>query len=309
MDNLRGLIAFVNSVRQGSFSAAARQLGQTPAAVSKAVATLEKELGIRLLQRSTRQLGLTEAGRRFYEQAQAGLNAIDAAVAAVLPHAGEPEGVLKVSLAPAFGRDYILPLMDDYLQHYPRVRLDWHFDNRSVDVIGEGFDACIGGGFALDPGVIARELAPLHLIPVAAPSYLARADTPLTLPDLAHHSCIQWRSPLSGRVRDWLLENGNERQQLRVEPRVIVSDPDALCGAVVAGMGIGMLGMAHALPHLQSGRLQRLLPGWYQDAGAIYLYYPSQRGQSAKVRSFVEFVLQCTRTSRLAERLSALNQN
>lgn len=309
MDHWRGLQAFVGSVKCGSFSAAARQLGLTPAAVSKAVAALEQELGVRLLQRSTRQLALTEAGQRFFERAQIGLDALEGAVAAVTPHDGEPEGVLKVSLAPAFGRDYILPLMDDYLQRYPRVRLDWHFDNRSVDLIGEGFDACIGGGFAPDPGVIARELAPLHLVAVAAPSYLHRAGTPHTLADLERHSCIQWRSPVSGRVREWHLEDGRERQLLRIDPRVVVSDPDALCGAVLAGMGIALVGIAHVLPHLHTGRLQRLLPDWYQNVGAIYLYYPTQRGQSPKVRSFIDFIVQRTRDARMSVHLSALNQN
>lgn len=307
MDNLRGIVAFVTTVKAGSFSQAARSLGLTPAAVSKSIATLEAELGVRLFQRSTRSLALTEAGLRFHQQVEGGLRSIEAAVAAVSPHDGEPEGTLKISLAPAFGREHILPLMDDYLQRYPRVRLDWHFDNRQVDLIGEGFDACIGGGLELDSGVIARELAPLHLVMVASPAYLARHPVPLQVEELAQHQCVQWRSPQTGRLRDWQLQRGSETQSLTVTPRIIVSDPDALCRAVLAGLGVGLVGMAHVREHLDSGALQRLLPEWHQSTSPITLYYASQRGQAPKLRSFIDFLLLKVRDTGLAQRLSALN--
>lgn len=306
MDNLRSLNAFVRSVECGGFSAAARQLGLTPAAVSKAVAALEQQLGIRLLQRSTRSLSLTEAGEQFYRQAGPALRALDSAVHQ-LSRQTEVQGQLRVSLAPAFGRDYILPLMGEFLQAHPRVQLDWHFDNRAVDVVAEGFDACIGGGFALDGGVVARELAPLHLVLVASPAYIAQHGVPDSLQALPGHACVQWRSPLSGRVRDWQLTDGDASYAINPRARCVVSDPDALCRAVLAGLGVGLLGLPHALPWLQSGQLQRVLAPWFQDSGHISLYYPAHKGQAPKLRHFVDWLVQRLREQQLAERLHVKN--
>ncbi|MFY8043067.1 MAG: LysR family transcriptional regulator, partial [Rhodoferax sp.] len=174
MEALSTIESFVRSAESGSFSAAARRMGLTPAAVSKNVAKLEANLGVRLFQRSTRSLALTEAGERLLSDVGSGLATLQAAMSNLASSGGLPAGTLKVSLAPAFGRDYVLPLLTDFLEKFPAVVPDWHFENRQVDLIGEGFDAAIGGGIELAPGVVARELSRLHLIPVAAPAYLTR---------------------------------------------------------------------------------------------------------------------------------------
>ena len=146
MEALSSIESFVRSAESGGFSAAARRLGITPAAVSKNVAKLEANLGVRLFQRSTRSLALTEAGERFLQEAGPSLANLQAAISNLSNAGGLPAGTLKVSLAPAFGRDYVLPLLGDFLERYPAVVPDWHFDNRQVELIGEGFDAAIGGG-------------------------------------------------------------------------------------------------------------------------------------------------------------------
>ncbi len=152
MESLANLEAFVRSAECRGFSAAARQLGLTPAAVSRNVAMLERNLGVRLFHRSTRRLTLTESGENFLETVRAHLEGVQAAIAAVTTDRDEPGGLLKISMPLNFGMDYLLPLVPGFLARYPRIRLDWRFENRQVDLIAEGYDAAIGGGFELTPG-------------------------------------------------------------------------------------------------------------------------------------------------------------
>ncbi len=166
------LDAFVAAANGASFSAAARRLGLTPAAVSKRVARLEAGLGVRLFQRSTRSLHLTEEGERLYGQVRQPWTEIADALAESCGGAGKPAGALKVSLAPTVGRNYIVPLLEEFLRRYPDIQPDLRFDNRQVDLVREGFDVAIGGGMALTEGLVARELARVRIVPVASPGYL-----------------------------------------------------------------------------------------------------------------------------------------
>src|SRR6201991_4454249 len=154
METLANLESFVKSAESGGFSAAARRLSLPPAARSRNVAMLERHLGIRLFQRSTRQLTLTEAGERFLHAIRNNLDELQASIASVATDHGEPAGVIKVSMGMTFGVDYILPLLPEFLKRYPHVRADWQFENRQVDLIAEGFDAAIGGGIELPPGLV-----------------------------------------------------------------------------------------------------------------------------------------------------------
>ncbi|MBV8660156.1 MAG: LysR family transcriptional regulator [Burkholderiales bacterium] len=306
MDTLGALDAFLRSAETGSFSGAARQLGLTPAAISKQVAQLERELGMRLFQRSTRSLALTEAGERLRTDAANSMETIRLALANASHGSDEVAGTLKVSTAPSFGRQYILPFMAPFVARYPRLSLDWHFDNRQVDLIREHFDAGIGGGIDLAGGQIARPLAPLHLILVASPDYLAQAPT-LTAPDdLRTHQTIVWRSPQTGRLRSWQLRAGEETVQPDIQPRLMMSDPEAVCQSAVSGLGIALVGVPHALPYLDNGQLIRLLPDWYDDAGSVHIYYPGSRLLPAKTRHFIDFLLTTFQEHDLPRRMSAL---
>src|SRR6266480_5450225 len=178
METLANLECFVRSAEMGGFSTAARRLSLTPAAVSRNVATLERNLGVRLFHRSTRKLTLTEAGERFFHAIRNNLDELQASIASVATDRGEPTGVLKVSLGMTFGVEYILPLMPEFLKRYPNVRADWQFENRQVDLIAEGFDAAIGGGIDLAPGLVSRVLAPAHIVAVSSPSYLKGRTPP-----------------------------------------------------------------------------------------------------------------------------------
>ncbi|CAD5107561.1 LysR family transcriptional regulator [Zestomonas carbonaria] len=291
METLANLESFVRSAESGSFSAAARRLGLTPAAVSRNVAQLESNLGVRLFQRSTRRLTLTEAGERFLHSVSGGLDSIQAAIADLTSNAGQPAGVLKLGAAPAFARDYLLPLMPTFLECFPAVTPDWHLDNRQVDLIAEGFDVAIGGGFELTPGVVARRLAPAHLVVVASPGYLRGRRLPRSPGELTALDCLAMRSSSSGRVRSWTLRNaGGGEHPLELRPRMTLDDADALCRCVLLDMGVALLAVPDVLAHLESGALLRLLPDWYVDAGPISLYFGSQKLLPAKTRAFVDFI-------------------
>ncbi|MFZ6640573.1 LysR family transcriptional regulator [Undibacterium sp. TC4M20W] len=306
METLASIESFVRSAEAGSFSQAARNLGLTPAAVSKNVAKLESRLGIRLFQRSTRSLMLTEAGEVFLAQIKGGLDSIQAALANVENVAGKPAGVLKISLALAFGRDYVLPAVNDFINTYPDVIPDLHFDNRSVDIIAEGFDVAIGGGIELVPGVIAREIGRAHVIPVASPAYIAAHNMPTKPADLAHLDGIMRRSPQSGRLRSWTLRNAaGEEAHMELKTRIIMDDPEAMCRAALLDLGVAMVPRLHALPYLESGTLLRLLPSWYADIGPISLYYSSSKLMPAKTRLFVDFILMRFRELDIAGKFSA----
>ena len=164
------LDCFVISADTGSFSAAARQLGLTSAAVGKNVTTLETELGVRLFQRSTRKLMLTEAGERFLQEVRGGLTTVKMAMQGLSTSTERPSGTLKVSMGTYFGMHFILPLLVEFLARYPDIEPDWEFDNHKIDLIGERFDAAIGGGFDLPQGIVARELAPVHAVLAASPA-------------------------------------------------------------------------------------------------------------------------------------------
>lgn len=305
METLANLESFVRSAETGSFSSAARRLALTPAAVSRNVATLERNLGVRLFQRSTRKLTLTEAGERFLATVGGPLDALQAAIAAAATDGGEPAGVLKVSLAPAFGIAHVLPLLPAFLARHPRIRPEWHFENRSVDLVGEGYDAAIGGGFALAPGVVSRPLAPAHIVAVAAPACLAGRTPPTEPGELAAFAGIAMRVRGSGRVHHWTLRDaaGTEMPATLAET-VVLDDPAAMREAALLGLGVALLAVADVLPWLERGALVRLLPGWYADAGAISLYYASRTLLPAKTRAFVDFVTGHFRRERLAERFA-----
>ena len=301
MADLSLLTSFVRAAEHGSFSAAARSLGLSAAAVSKNVARLESLVGVRLFHRSTRRLALTGSGERFLAQVQDPLASLDAALAGLRDDDDVAAGTLKVSMGQALGRNFLVPLLGEFLARHPGVVPDWHFDNRRIDLVGEGFDAAVGGGFALTPGVVARELAPVHIVAVASPGYLAGRALPQQPDDFATLDGIMRRSSPTGRVRPWTLRaRRGVDQPVPCRPRLIFSDPEAIALAARQGLGVALVPMPFAFAHIASGELVRLLPGWYSDAGPLSIYYPSRRMLPAKTSAFVDFVVERFRASGFA---------
>lgn len=307
METLSNLECFVRTADAGSFSEAARQLGLTPAAVSRNVAMLEKNLGARLFHRSTRRLALTEAGERLREGIAGNLEELQSALAAVSTERLEPSGVLRVSMSPSIGLGWLMPMLPDFLASFPRIRPEWHFENRHVDLVGEGYDAAIGGGFELGQGVVARRLAPAHVIAVASPAFLRAHPRPGHPSDLASSQWIAARSLQSGRLRNWVVRNAaGEEVAIDASPALVLSDPAAMREAALRGLGIAMLAVPDVLPQLEQGSLVRVLPGWHADAGAISLYYASRALLPAKTRAFIDFVTLAFEREQLAERFTAV---
>lgn len=305
METLANLISFVRSAELGSFSEAARRLALTPAAVSRNVTMLERNLGVRLFHRSTRRLTLTEAGEAFRLAIAGSLDDIQAAIAGIASDSGEPAGVLKVSMAPTFGVMHLLPMLPAFLARYPRIRPEWHFENRPVDIVAEGYDAAIGGGFDLSPGVLARALAPAHIVAVASPAYMAGRVAPGDPAGLVEFEGIVMRSLQSGRIRHWMMRDavGNESAATLRED-IVVNDPAAMREVARLGLGVALLAMPDVLPELESGKLVRLVPRWYADAGAISVYYASRTLLPGKTRAFVDWVADVFKRERLAERFA-----
>jgi len=297
------LDAFISAADEGSFSAAARRMGQTPAAISKSVGQLEARLGVRLFQRSTRRLALTSDGERLYGQVRLPWGEIGDALADLRQGAGKPAGTLKVSLAYTVGREYFVPMMDEFVRRYPDLVPDLHFDNRQVDLIAEGFDVAIGGGIELTDALIARELARLCIVLVASPAYLKAHPAPAHPLELARHRGLLRRLLSTGRLAPWTLKNtAGEEVVASVRPVMVLNDPEAIAHAAASGMGIAMLPLPHALPLLERGELVRVMPEWYAEATPLAIYYTSRKLLPAKVRVFVDYIVEAFRASGHAAR-------
>jgi DNA-binding transcriptional LysR family regulator len=294
VETLANLESFVRAAEGGTFSEAGRRLGLTAAAVSR-------------IQRSTRKLALTEAGERFLVSIDGNLDALQAAIAEAAAHNSEPAGVLKVSMSPSIGLPYILPLLPPLLVKYPRIKPEWHFDNRPVDLIAENYDAAIGGGFDLVPGLVSRTLAPVHVVAVASPAFMSGRTPPVDPSALVAYNGIVMRSLGTGRIRHWILRNASGIELAgTLTETIIVNDPAAMREAARLGLGVSLIALFDVLPDLESGELIRLLPNWYADAGAISLYYASRTLISAKTRVFVDFVVNAFKSQRLDVAFSAI---
>ena len=301
LESISHLVSFLYSAEEGGFSAAARRLGLSPAAVSKNVAALERQLGVRLFHRTTRQLRLTEEGEQFQREVADPWRQIEGAVLAARESAAQPAGTLKVSMAPAVGRTYFVPMLEAFRERYPAIVPDLYFENRQVDLVGEGFDAAIGGGIELGEGLVARELTQVRIIVTAAPAYLARRGRPEHPRELAAHEGIARRAIRTGRLYTWTLRN-DQGDEVPADFRAtaVCDDPEAMAAAACTGMGLALLPVPHALPFLRSGELVHLMPDWYAPARPLCIYYPSRRLLPAKTRVFVEFVVERFRALGLA---------
>jgi len=301
------LDAFVAAADEGSFSAAARKLAITPPAVSKSVARLEAGLGVRLFQRSTRSLSLTEEGERLYRRVRMPWVEVGDALAELQQGAGRPAGTLKISMAPTVGRCYFVPMLDAFVERYPDIVPDVRFDNRQVDLIGEGFDVAIGGGVELTEAIVARELARVRVGLVAAPAYLERHGTPREPHDLARHRGLLRRAVDSGRLNPWVLKHTDGGEVVtNIRPVAALDDPEALARAAACGMGIALLPKPHTLPLLESGELVHVLPDWTSESRPLSIYYSSRKHLPAKVRVFVDHIVGETKARRYRDIFAAL---
>lgn len=309
LDLLKALKMFAAAYESTNFSAAGRQLGVTPGAVSKQIGMLEALLGCRLFQRTTRHLSVTEEGRRFYAMVQQPAQQIEDAIAALSSDETHVSGLVKVSLPIAFSRVALLPVLNKFRERFPDVTLDLHFENRHVDLISEGYDCAIGQLQDTDSSVVARALAPLTLILCAAPSYLEQHGEPRSVEELERHELISFRSPNSGRIQTWRLQARNKEVVFQPHSRLVVTDTEALTELAVAGCGIALLGVHHALPLIAAGRLKCVLARFIARRNDICIYYPARKHLPPRVTAFVKFVVEEVRGSEVVKRSEALIQS
>ena len=296
MDYLEAMTAFVRAVELGSFSKAAVEAGWKVSTVSRYVSGLEADLGAALLNRSTRRLNLTEAGRLFYERASQILAEVDEARNATRSLNARPQGLLRINIPSAFGRRHIMPHMKDFLDQYPDIRLDATLTDATVDLIETATDVAIRIGALVDSTLIAKKLAPLRRILVASPAYLDRAAPPAEPADLSGHQCLalalQPTEAWYHRVAD---EPFAALAEVTVRGRLRTNDTEALREAVLAGLGIALLPTWLVSADLQTGTLVRLLNDyeWLIAPGAdraIWGVYPPKKVVSPKVRTFLAFL-------------------
>ncbi|CAD6516574.1 LysR family transcriptional regulator [Paraburkholderia metrosideri] len=288
MDNLNDIVAFVRTAETLSFVAAGHKLGVSASAIGKTIAKLERSVGVRLFNRTTRRVTLTDEGRHFHERCHRILDELRDAEAMLSQAAQSPRGRLRISL-PVIGYRFLLPVLPAFSARYPEVEFDLDFNDRLVDVVDGGFDAVIRGGALSDSSLMSRRLGPFRFVLCASPDYAARAGLPRTLAELAGHHCVRYRFPTTGRLQPWALaEDGSEPPNLRTA--MTCNNMEALRGAVIAGFGIGLMPDFLTRDALQSGALVTVLDGHSIAPGQFSILWPSSQQLSPKLRVFVDFM-------------------
>ncbi len=290
---VRAVLSLVQAVDAGSFAAAGRALGISSAAVSKNVAGLEQALGVRLMNRTTRTLSLTDEGQVFIRQARIALEALDAAVDVLAEQRAEVSGHVRISTSAGFGSAHLLPVLPGLQIRYPALTVEADFDDRLIDLVRDGYDLAIRGGQIVDSALVSRPIFRMNMVLVASPAYLQQAGIPRSPADLSSHRLLVRRF-LGGKVSPWNFRDadGSMTALDLAHASLSLSAPEGLVQAAVQGMGIAQVGVHTAWPALRDGQLQVVLlgqhdPGKYEMA----LQYPHRALMAPRVRVTIEHLL------------------
>jgi DNA-binding transcriptional LysR family regulator len=290
---LNGISVLAAVVEAGSFVRAATALGVTQPAVSRAIARLEARIGVRLLDRTTRSLNLTADGRRLYEEISPLLSSISEAVTLASGSSTIVRGRLRVNIDPIFSSLLLAPHVARFLDRYPEVSLELLTRTELGDLASEGFDLAIR--FVEPPAsssLVARKLLETRVVTVAAPAYLKKHGRPATPADLASHRCLQFRNPVTGQPFEWEFHRGRKIIPIKTTGRLLLTDPQTLVRCCVAGAGIAQLLALAVQDRLNRGELIDLFPNWPDEKFPLYALYPSGHLAPAKLRAFLDFVLE-----------------
>jgi DNA-binding transcriptional LysR family regulator len=288
-DRLNGMRVFAQVVEARSFSAAADRLGMSKSLASRHVSALERGLSVKLLNRSTRRLSLTEAGAVFYEHCARIVQEAEVAEQRVARTQSEPAGLVRVTAVPAFAVRHVLPALADFHLQYPQIRVKLSCSNRPLDLGDAGFDVGIRVSFRPGPNLVARKLAANRSVPCAAPSYLERHGTPRRIGDLRRHECVLF--PALAPKGVWTFRRGGRKQSVQVAGMFETDEMDAVHAAVTAGLGIGILPVYIVGDALRQRQLVPLLRQYQVlPESAIYLVYLPNRTLSTRVRALIEFL-------------------
>lgn len=284
---------FCKAAELGGFKPAAEALGLTPPAVSRSVQRLEARLGVRLFARTTRQVRLTDDGRLYYEQCRQALAQLEEAQRALSGQRAEVRGLLRVSVPSTWGHYRLLPRLPEFLARHPQVSVDVHVSNRNVDFVEEGYDLAIRRGDPQDSRLVARVLEHATQGVFASPDYLRRRGVPRTLADLAHHDCLQFVLPSTGRPLPWYFMQDGREVEHRIDGRLrCLEDVVACLDLARAGAGLAQGYHFVAKADVASGALVEVLQPLRSRGWPFHVLYPQNRHLSARVRAFVDFLLQ-----------------
>jgi DNA-binding transcriptional LysR family regulator len=291
MEDLGYMVTFARVVKAGSFAGAAKRLGMTSSVASKHVAKLEKALGVRLLNRSTRKLSLTEAGAAYYEHCARIVEEIESSKTAIAQLQAAPRGQLKVTAPVTFANTRLGPILREFFTRYPDIQVDLNASNRVTDLAEEGFDVAIRIARTLPPNVVARELRPVRWHLCGSPEYLEREGEPTHPANLSRHNCLTFPTAAPGTV--WHFVRGSERVEVPVHGSLQSNMVEALHDLVLAGTGLTLLPGYIAGKDIREGKLRAVLADWQIEAGSnLYAVYLPTRYLAPKVRVFVDFLVE-----------------
>jgi len=285
------LTAFVAVAEHRSFTKAAAQLGISPGTLSHTIRSFEERLGVRLLNRTTRSVALTEAGERLLLEAQPVLDRIERAIDAVNSFREKPLGTLRLSAPRAAALGLIAPLLPQFLAKFPEIKLEMSVDDGNSDIVSDRFDAGVRIGERIAKDMVAvRLLDPFRVMAVASPAYLARHPRPSAPADLQTHDCVRLRWDWDSSIQSWVFENDGRRVEVAVNGSLILNDMHLVLNAVLDGIGIGYIFEPLIPTHVADGRLVPLLGDWCGHISGVFLYYPSRRQMPGPLRAFIDFM-------------------
>ncbi|RZN14090.1 LysR family transcriptional regulator [Bradyrhizobium sp. Leo121] len=288
---LAGISVLAAVVQTKSFARAADTLGITASGVSRAVARLEARVGVRLFDRTTRSVALTDEGRRFYEQVAPLLAGIEDAASTASGSSGVVRGRLRVDIDPYFSRMILSGHIGGFLRQHPELTLELITREHVGDLVADGIDVAMRFGEPPAGPLIARRLLETRVLTVASPGYLRKHGRPKHPGELQHHPCIQFVDPLSGQLFEWEFHAGKKVLPVKTSSALVLTDVGTMINECIAGTGIAQLLAIGVQPLLDSGRLIELFPDWPGETFPLYALHPSRHHPPAKVRAFIDFAL------------------
>lgn len=292
---LTGVSVLTAVVEGGSFVRAADALGITASGVSRAITRLEARVGVRLLDRTTRAVSLSEEGRRFYERVKPSLAAIEEAAVHASGATNVVRGRLRARVAILVTTGVLAGRLGEFLSRYPELSVEIITQDKTGDLVADGVDVAISFGDQAASSLVSRKLLDTRILTVASPAYLKRHGRPAHPNDLKHHSCIHFRDPATGQAFEWEFHKGRKIVTVETPGRLTLSDGNALLTECVAGTGIAQVFENTVHAFIERGKLVELFPEWNGEIYPLYAFYPSRQHAPAKVRAFIDFMLEIAR--------------
>jgi DNA-binding transcriptional LysR family regulator len=290
--DLNDVPLFVRVVEAGSFTAVAADLGVQKSSVSRSVARLEEDLGVRLLQRTTRSLALTDAGQTFFERVRSAMQGMDEAASTVRELGTEPRGVIRVTAPPEAHSDSfsIAEAIARFVEKYPKIHVELSFSARMVDLVSEGYDIAVRAGKLADSSLVARRVGTTRLALFASPAYLERRGTPKTFPELSNHDCVLFQP--HGDHALWTLAGPNGEETVEVHGHITTDDMPFVYRCAIAGAGVAQLPILLAREAIRNGRVVQLLPTYSSDGAGLHVVLPSSAFVPARVALLRDYLVE-----------------